>query len=160
MSQQQVRSSRTRGKRIRRRLAAGLLPLVIAGTLGSAPARAEPPAGRVVQGSPANQAATLTTCYGGAVRSVFQVGGWGGDAGPFTTSSRCLDINVRNDSSYGAQACVVFIDRTNSCNYWTYLPARSGWFVVAANVRDSTRFKVRFANTAYQYNPLVSYVAY
>ncbi|TDC66149.1 hypothetical protein E1258_03435 [Micromonospora sp. KC207] len=107
-----------------------------------------------------NLTGTLTTCYGGAVRSYFQTGGWGGEAGTYRTTSRCADINVRNASSFGTQACVVFVDKTNNCNYWTYLPANSGWTTVATNVRDGVNFRVRFSNLRYEYEPLIAYHAF
>jgi hypothetical protein len=106
-----------------------------------------------------NQAGTLASCYDGAVRTVFLVGRRGGDAGPFRTTARCRDINVRNDSSYSTQACVIFIDVTGNCNYWTFLPAKSSYRVVATNVRDGVRFTVRFSNSFYQYDPLISQTA-
>ena len=107
-----------------------------------------------------NRASTLATCYGGAVRSYFATGGWGGQAGPYRTTSRCGDINVRNASPFSTQACVIFIDRTNNCNYWTYLPANSAWTVVATNVRDGVNFRVRFSNSYYQYESLTAYHAF
>nr|MDT0659904.1 hypothetical protein [Micromonospora sp. DSM 115978] len=107
-----------------------------------------------------NQAGTQATCYSGAARTVFLVGRTGGDAGPFQTSTRCRDINVRNDSGYSTHACVIFVDVTGNCNYWTYLPAKSSYRVVATNVRDGVRFVVRFSNSFYQYDPLISYTAY
>ncbi|GAB3948750.1 hypothetical protein GCM10027614_46420 [Micromonospora vulcania] len=102
----------------------------------------------------------LATCYGGAVRSYFQTGGYGGQAGTYRTTSRCRDINVRNASAYGTEACVIFVDKTGACNYWTYLPANSGWIVVATNVRDGVNFRVRFDNLRYEYEPLVAYHAF
>ncbi|WP_435207692.1 hypothetical protein [Micromonospora sp. bgisy143] len=107
-----------------------------------------------------NLFAPLATCYGGAVRSFFQTGGYGGQAGPYRTTSRCRDINVRNTSAYATEACVIFIDKTGNCNYWTYLPANSGWTTVATNVRDGVNFRVRFENLRYEYEPLVAYHAF
>ncbi|MGW3606637.1 hypothetical protein [Micromonospora sp. NPDC005161] len=107
-----------------------------------------------------NLYAPLATCYGGAVRSYFQTGGYGGQAGTYRTTSRCGDINVRNASAYGTEACVIFVDKTGACNYWTYLPANSGWTVVATNVRDGVNFRVRFDNLRYEYEPLVAYYAF
>ncbi|MEU7840521.1 hypothetical protein AB0B39_06085 [Micromonospora sp. NPDC049114] len=107
-----------------------------------------------------NLFAPLATCYGGAVRSFFQTGGYGGQAGPYRTTTRCRDINVRNASPYGTDACVIFIDKTGNCNYWTYLPANSGWVTVATNVRDGVNFRVRFENVRYEYEPLVAYHAF
>jgi hypothetical protein len=107
-----------------------------------------------------NLFAPLATCYGGAVRSFFQTGGYGGQAGPYRTTTRCRDINVRNASAYATEACVIFIDKTSKCNYWTYLPANSGWTVVATNVKDGVNFRVRFENLRYEYEPLVAYHAF
>ncbi|MFF5176840.1 hypothetical protein ACFY2Q_02280 [Micromonospora sp. NPDC000316] len=116
-------------------------------------------AGLEVSAGP-NLFAPLATCYGGAVRSFFQTGGYGGQAGTYRTTSRCKDINVRNASVYGTEACVIFVDKTGSCNYWTYLPANSGWITVATNVRDGVNFRVRFENLRYEYEPLVAYHAF
>ncbi|MER5702272.1 hypothetical protein ABT023_10010 [Micromonospora sp. NPDC002296] len=129
--------------------------LALAAPAQAAPAPASPGATPAV-----NLAGTYATCYGGAVRSYFQTGSWGGEAGTYRATSRCADINVRNASSFGTQACVVFVDRTNSCNYWTYLPANSGWITVATNVRDGVNFRVRFSNLRYEYEPLVAYHAF
>ncbi|MEH0820701.1 MULTISPECIES: hypothetical protein [unclassified Micromonospora] len=117
-------------------------------------------------GSPAqaapetNLGGSYATCYGGAVRSYFQTGGWGGDAGPYRTSTRCKDINVRNASEFGVEACVIFVDKTDQCNYRTYLPSKSDFIAVATKVRDGVRFQVRFETLRYEYEPLVAYHAY
>ncbi|WP_320067328.1 hypothetical protein [Micromonospora sp. RTGN7] len=127
----------------------------------SALALATPAQAAPAQPEPAiNLAGSFATCYGGEVRSYFQTGGWGGEAGTYRATSRCSDVNVRNASSFGTQACVVFVDRTNSCNYWTYLPAKSGWITVATNVRDGVNFRVRFSNLRYEYEPLTAYHAF
>ncbi|WP_405102286.1 hypothetical protein [Micromonospora sp. NBC_01412] len=127
----------------------------------AAPAQAAPaPASPGAEAPAVNLAGTYATCYGGAVRSYFQTGSWGGEAGTYRATSRCADVNVRNASSFGTQACVVFVDKTNSCNYWTYLPANSGWITVATNVRDGVNFRVRFSNLRYEYEPLVAYHAF
>ncbi|WP_434742396.1 hypothetical protein [Micromonospora sp. SH-82] len=128
------------------------------GTAEAAPAEviAEVTAGVGAQ----NQFATTSTCYGGSVRSFFQVAGWGGSAGPYRTSTRCKDINVRNASPFPVDACVVFVDKTSKCNYWSYLPAKSGWVVVATNVKDGVRFQVRFETQRYEYEALTSHHAF
>ena len=122
------------------------------------------PFGSPAQATPddveADAAGSATTCYGGAVRSYFETGGWGGEAGTYRTSTRCRDINVRNASDFDTKACVVFVDKTNSCNHWTDLPARSGFRTVATNVRDGVNFRVRFANLRYEHEPLVAYHAF
>ncbi|SBT50376.1 hypothetical protein [Micromonospora auratinigra] len=116
------------------------------------PARAEP--------AGPNLAAGYATCYGGAKRSYFDTGAWGGEAGTYRTSTRCRDINVRNASEFGTEACVVFVDRTDACNYLTYLPANSGFVTVATNVRDGVSFRIRFSNLRYEYEPLEAYHAF
>ncbi|MCO1596534.1 hypothetical protein M8C17_15350 [Micromonospora sp. RHAY321] len=136
------------------RLLAAAAAAATATLVAGAPARA-------AEATPdANLFAPLATCYGGAVRSYFQTGGYGGQAGTYRTTSRCRDINVRNASAYGTEACVIFVDKTSACNYWTYLPANSGWITVATNVRDGVNFRVRFDNLRYEYEPLVAYHAF
>ncbi|MGC4807957.1 hypothetical protein [Micromonospora sp. DT233] len=136
--------------------AVSVLALAVPAQAAPAPQQAAPAAQEIG----VNLFGTDATCYGGAVRSYFQTGGWGGEAGTYRASSRCGDINVRNASSFGTQACVVFVDKTNACNYWTYLPAKSGWITVATNVRDGARFRVRFSNLRYEYEPLTAYHAF
>ncbi|MCI4063627.1 hypothetical protein MRQ36_13940 [Micromonospora sp. R77] len=117
--------------------------------------------GSPAQAAPgANLFASATTCYGGATRSYFTTGAWGGEAGTYRTTTRCRDINVRNASAFGTQACVVFVDKTNACNYLTYLPANSGYITVATNVRDGANFRIRFENLRYEYEPLIAYHAF
>ncbi|GGM20247.1 hypothetical protein GCM10012279_43240 [Micromonospora yangpuensis] len=116
--------------------------------------------GTPAEAAPQNQFGTTASCYGGSVRSYFERAGSGGDAGPYRTSTRCRDINVRNASPFAVDACVIFIDQTGKCNYWTYLPAKSGWVVVATNVRDGVNFKVRFVTQRYEYEPLTAHHAY
>lgn len=118
------------------------------------------PAQAAPDGPETNLAGSAATCYGGAVRSYFETGSWGGEAGTYRTTTRCRDINVRNASDFDTEACVVFVDKTNGCNYWTYLPARSGFRTVATNVRDEVNFRVRFANLRYEHEPLVAYHAF
>ncbi|MFB9234852.1 hypothetical protein ACFFWC_04770 [Plantactinospora siamensis] len=136
------------------------LPLVTTMALFPQAAQASQAAPDLESGGANLAAATLAGCYDGAAHRVFQQGGWGGEVGTFTASTRCLDINVRNDSVFSTNACVVFVDKTNNCNYWTYLPAKSGFYVVATNVRDGAHFRVRFSNNFFQYDPLISDTAY
>ncbi|MGW5577016.1 hypothetical protein [Micromonospora chokoriensis] len=125
-----------------------------------APAQAAPSA-PVTPATPGTNAfEPLATCYGGAVRSYFESGRYGGSAGQYRTTTRCRDINVRNASVYATEACVIFVDKTSACNYWTYLPANSGWTTVATNVKDGVNFRVRFENLRYEYEPLIAYHAF
>jgi hypothetical protein len=90
----------------------------------------------VVQSTPASAA---TTCLGGA--KSFEVSGAEGSAGPYTTSSRCQDINLDVDGE-GFAACVIFVDHTDRCNYHSFVYGADGWVTIATDVRDGTRFKV------------------
>ncbi|MFJ3660811.1 hypothetical protein ACIPPM_10105 [Streptomyces sp. NPDC090119] len=88
--------------------------------------------------APANASATATSCYGGAVTVSY------GDAvefGPYTTTSRCADINLRmvsGDAEF-VWACVKFT-RVGECNYWTKV-GRS-WKTIATDVKDGSKFTV------------------
>jgi hypothetical protein len=67
--------------------------------------------------------------------------------GPYYTTSQCSDIQVQSiaGDSYPANplyACVVFVNYTSSCNYWTYVP-RNEWRNIATSVKDGTKFKIR-----------------
>ncbi|MEU7652492.1 hypothetical protein AB0C42_22715 [Micromonospora taraxaci] len=130
--------------------------LLFAGT----PAQAAPSAPVTPAAPGTNAFAPLATCYGGAVRSYFESGRYGGSAGQYRTTTRCRDINVRNASVYATEACVIFVDKTSACNYWTYLPANSGWITVATNVKDGVNFRVRFENLRYETEPLIAYHAF
>ncbi|MFB7776779.1 hypothetical protein [Streptomyces bauhiniae] len=86
--------------------------------------------------APANTSAAATSCYGGAVTVSY------GDAvefGPYTTTSRCTDINLRmvsGDAEF-VWACVKFV-RVGECNYWTKV-GRS-WKTIATDVKDGSKF--------------------
>ncbi|MFF2362489.1 hypothetical protein ACFVU0_07210 [Streptomyces sp. NPDC058122] len=86
----------------------------------------------------ASTAAAATSCYGGAVTVHY---GEVRDFGPYVTTSRCTDINMRmtgGDAEFG-WACVQFA-RAGSCNYWTKI-GRS-WTTIATDVLNGTRFTV------------------
>ncbi|MFE0348482.1 hypothetical protein [Streptomyces griseoluteus] len=88
--------------------------------------------------APANASSADTSCYGGAVTVSY------GDAvefGPYTTTSRCADINLRmvgGDAEF-VWACVKFT-RVGECNYWTKV-GRS-WKTIATDVKDGSKFTV------------------
>lgn len=88
--------------------------------------------------APAPAPAAATSCYGGAVTVNY------GDAlefGPYTTTSRCTDINLRmvgGDAEF-VWACVKFT-RVGECNYWTKV-GRS-WKTIATDVLDGSKFTV------------------
>ena len=88
--------------------------------------------------SAATATAAATSCYGGAVTVHY---GDVLDFGPYWTTSRCNDINMRvvgGDAEY-VVACVKFA-KTGVCNRWT----RVGWAwtTVATDVLDGTKFTV------------------
>ena len=83
-------------------------------------------------------ATAATTCYGGAVTVRY------GDAlefGPYWTTSRCNDINMRviGGTADYVNACVKFA-KTGTCNRWTKV-GRS-WTTIATDVLDGTKFTV------------------
>ncbi|SEF07395.1 GH25 family lysozyme [Streptomyces sp. Ag109_O5-10] len=83
-------------------------------------------------------AAAATTCYGGAVTVRY---GDVLDFGPYWTTSRCTDINMRvtGGTADYVNACVKFA-KTGTCNRWTKV-GRS-WTTIATDVLDGTKFTV------------------
>ncbi|MEV4623064.1 hypothetical protein AB0J74_30685 [Asanoa sp. NPDC049573] len=139
--------------RLLRALLTSLLAITTMAALGVAvatPAQAEPAT---------TDLAAAGICYGGFVRKSLPRGGTGFDAGPYTTSTRCVDINVRNASVYPFKVCVIFVS-VGSCNYWTSVPTGGAWKVAATNVRDNVKFYVRVVLAEYKYEPLVIDTAY
>ncbi|MEU9401242.1 hypothetical protein [Streptomyces sp. NPDC048242] len=88
--------------------------------------------------TPANSSSVATSCYGGAVTVTY---GDAAEFGPYTTTSRCADINLRmvsGDAEF-VWACVKFT-RVGACNYWTQV-GRS-WKTIATDVKDGSKFTV------------------
>ncbi|MGV9341223.1 hypothetical protein [Streptomyces sp. NPDC003688] len=86
----------------------------------------------------ANTSSAATSCYGGAVTVNY---GDAAEFGPYTTTSRCADINLRmvsGDAEF-VWACVKFT-RVGACNYWTQV-GRS-WKTIATDVKDGSKFTV------------------
>ncbi|HEV7713491.1 MAG TPA: hypothetical protein VGP16_35175 [Asanoa sp.] len=134
------------------RLLRVLLAITTMAALGVAvatPAQAEPNANVAAAG----------VCYSGFIRKSLPRGGTGFDAGPYTTSTRCVDINVRNASVYPFKVCVIFVS-VGTCNYWTSVPTGGAWRIGATNVRDNVKFYVRVVLAEYKYEPLVIDTAY
>jgi len=98
-----------------------------------------------VVAAPPAAASAATSCYGGA--KSWELTNYAATIGPYTTTSRCSDINLKVDQG-NARACVIFIDHTSECNSLkdTY-PGQ--WVVVADDVRNGTRFKVRVVYLEY-----------
>jgi len=108
---------------------ASLVALLV--TLGlTAPAHAS--------ASAASASSAATTCYGGAVTVRY---GDVVDFGPYWTTSRCQDVNMRVISGTAdyVDACVKFA-KTGTCNRWTKV-GRS-WTTIATDVLDGTKFTV------------------
>ncbi|MGW7420150.1 hypothetical protein ACWGJB_08805 [Streptomyces sp. NPDC054813] len=86
----------------------------------------------------ATATATATSCYGGAVTVRY---GDVLDFGPYWTTSRCIDINMRvtGGTADYVNACVKFA-KTGVCNRWTKV-GRS-WTTIATDVLDGTKFTV------------------
>ncbi|MCX5008106.1 hypothetical protein OHB05_36660 [Streptomyces sp. NBC_00638] len=82
--------------------------------------------------------AAATSCYGGAVTVHY---GEVRDFGPYRTTSRCTDINMRvigGDADF-VWACVQF-EKTGVCNRWTKVGW--SWTTIATDVLNGTKFTV------------------
>ncbi|MFE2536332.1 hypothetical protein [Streptomyces sp. NPDC059371] len=94
----------------------------------------------------AHSSAAATSCYGGAKTLNYRYQAGPREFGPFTTSSRCGDINMRLTTDDGGflYACVVFVDHTDDCNHGDkYSLHGTPWATVATDVKDGTRFVLR-----------------
>ncbi|GLZ29087.1 hypothetical protein Lesp02_12770 [Lentzea sp. NBRC 105346] len=91
--------------------------------------------------------ASAATCYDGAIKLHYDYQSGARDYGPYTTSSRCRDINMRLITDIPGvylAACVVFVDHTSLCNHDnSYRIFGPPWGTVATDVRDGTHFKLR-----------------
>lgn len=98
--------------------------------------------------------AQAATCYGGAeyfykrsgVHSIPNGSGW------WKTTSRCNDINLKPASwvSSGRNVKVCFNPSSGNVycqRQYTYVPAGSGWKVIASNVGDGTKYRFQFQTT-------------
>ncbi|MEU6200244.1 hypothetical protein [Streptomyces sp. NPDC047061] len=96
------------------------------------------PASAATAAATTTATAAATSCYGGAVTVHY---GEVLDFGPYLTTSRCNDINMRvvgGDAEY-VVACVKFA-KTGVCNRWTKVGW--SWTTIATDVLDGTRFTV------------------
>ncbi len=107
-------------------------------------------AGVLTVGTASNAAAA--TCYGGAVSKTFAMGTDEAEHrfGPYTTTSRCDDINLRITSWGNASPLVVRVcfhpsSGGTTCNSWKEFYKSSDlnqWRVIASDVRDGTSYSV------------------
>jgi hypothetical protein len=116
-------------------------PLAAAALFGAAPATAAPAA-----------VTPAVTCLGGAIPPVSYHAADFPTFGPYTTTSRCDDINMHTTNGSWTQVCVVFVDHTSSCNYTTTVGP--SWTTIATDVKDGTHFKVRVVG-AIENNPSI-----
>ncbi|MGH3624658.1 MAG: hypothetical protein ACRDQ5_23200 [Sciscionella sp.] len=84
------------------------------------------------------------TCYGGSTAVTLPSRGY---SRTFTTSTRCLDINLKITSGGGGYVAVCF-NRTNKCqSRFTYIPQNRHYHVVASNVLNGTKFYFQLYNS-------------
>lgn len=91
--------------------------------------------------SAASTSKAAPSCYGGAIWQYTSVSPtYFGHY--FTTTDRCADINMRKSTevTWDVDACVIFVDHTADCNYWTNIS--TSWKTIATNVANGTRFQV------------------
>ncbi|WP_200304117.1 hypothetical protein [Streptomyces adelaidensis] len=96
--------------------------------------------------------ASAATCKGGAVAKTFNMGQDEAEHrfGPYTTTSRCNDINLRittwgNANPLMVRVCFHPSSGGTSCNSWkefTRANALNEWRVIATDVRDGTSYSV------------------
>ncbi|MEV0217884.1 hypothetical protein [Streptomyces sp. NPDC050704] len=95
--------------------------------------------------------AAAATCKGGAVSKTFNMGSDQSEHrfGPYTTTSRCNDINLRfttwgNAGMLAVRVCFHPSSGGTTCNSWKefYKSDLDEWRVIASDVRDGTRYSV------------------
>ncbi|WP_330287317.1 hypothetical protein [Streptomyces sp. NBC_00576] len=107
-------------------------------------------AGALTVGSASTAAAA--TCHGGAASKTFSMGTDQAEHrfGPYTTTSRCSDINLKITSWGNASPLVVRVcfhpsSGGTTCNSWKEFYKSSDlnqWRVIASDVRDGTKYSV------------------
>ncbi|WLW52765.1 hypothetical protein [Streptomyces sp. YU58] len=106
-------------------------------------------AGALTVGTASNAAAA--TCYGGATSETFAMGSDEAEHrfGPYTTTSRCNDINLRitswgNANPLMVRVCFYPTSGGSSCNSWKQFTKSdlNEWRVIATDVKDGTKYRV------------------
>ncbi|MFB4421749.1 hypothetical protein C5F59_011740 [Streptomyces sp. QL37] len=107
-------------------------------------------AGGLTVGTASNAAAA--TCHGGAVGKTWNMGTDQSEHrfGPYTTTSRCNDINVRftswgNAGMLAVRVCFHPSSGGTTCNSWKEFHESSDldrWRVIATDVKDGTKYSV------------------
>lgn len=103
--------------------------------------------------------AQAVTCYGGAITVDKYLADGTGVVGPYTTSARCRDINMRmTTNNQAVTACVDLVAVAGSCNGWKTIDGTT-WRTIATDVRDGSRFYVRLSHV-YQQATVTFQLAY
>ncbi|MGW1295302.1 hypothetical protein [Streptomyces sp. NPDC002533] len=107
-------------------------------------------AGALTVGTASNAAAA--TCYGGATKETFKMGTdeAGHSFGPYTTSSRCKDINLRmttwgSANTLKVRVCFHPSSGGTTCNSWkdfTKGNALDKWREIAIDVKTGTKYSI------------------
>ncbi|WP_328557812.1 hypothetical protein [Streptomyces sp. NBC_00358] len=107
-----------------------------------------------ISGPSAGVGSAATSCYGGARSATIRLSNGFNAVGPYYTTNRCADINVRLTYvryQTDARSC---LERANgstiSCSRWKLLPY-PGWTTLSTNVRDNTRFRLEFKTQPGEY---------
>ena len=105
-----------------------------------------------------------TSCYGGAVYLNRTING-AYDFGPYYTSSRCNDINLRFSNIPDEMAVDVCWTKYNYCraSYYGYTvvePGDTSWHVLATNVADGTEFTVHMFPVSSYTASVAGYIAF
>ncbi|MFJ9632111.1 hypothetical protein ACIRU8_30880 [Streptomyces sp. NPDC101175] len=100
-----------------------------------------------ISGPSAGVSSAATSCYGGARSATIGLRYGFNAVGPYYTTNRCRDVNVRLTYvryQTDARSC---LERANgstiSCSVWKRLPY-PGWTTLSTNVRDNNRFRLEF----------------
>ncbi|MFE9723239.1 hypothetical protein ACFYQ5_06475 [Streptomyces sp. NPDC005794] len=96
--------------------------------------------------------AAAATCYDGAVSKTFNMGTDQSEHrfGPYTTTSRCSDINLKftswgNAGMLAVRVCFHPASGGTTCNSWKEFYKSSDlnrWRVIATDVKDGTKYSV------------------
>jgi hypothetical protein len=111
----------------------------------------------------AKPASAATSCYGGAVS--FSTTVWDTTLGPYYTTSRCNDINLRFSNLPHDVAVDVCWTNYNYCRstyygYTTIYAGNTSWHVIAFDVADGTKFTVKLISLSGNSFNAAGYIAF
>ncbi|MEU4979315.1 hypothetical protein [Streptomyces sp. NPDC021969] len=121
-------------------------------------------AGALTVGTASN--AQAATCYGGASHQTFNMGTDEAEHrfGPYYTTSRCNDINLKltswgNANPLFVRVCFYPTSGGVSCNSWKEFDKSdlNDWRVIATDVKDGTKYRV---SMDYASNTFKGYLAH